>query len=523
MGTIGGVKASNSVRGALYGDERRPSRSRQTSHSMRDKAKGDEVVTVGSSTVQERIRSLCAEVAAVVGAADRAEVRTIVEAMQAPVRVGVVGRVNSGKSTLVNALIGRRVAATAAQDCTAIVTEYRFGAPEHAVAVHRDGRRVTLGSVDPHRLDDQIDASTLSSLEVSLQSGLLTGMTLVDTPGLAGATGSFRWAEETRALVDADILVYLFRGAIRVDDTEVVREFTEATGGLRPTATNSIGLLSHADNFGSGGWGVDDPFDTAAASADRVARSLAGCFSAVIPVSGLMAETVRTGRLTENDARELRRLADADPTMLQFHGQLPSEPDSVDECLTHLSALLGPYGLNHGRAQASSAAALAEWLEQRSGMAAFQRHLETTSLPTVSQGRAQQAMSQLVSSAERFGRLASRLVEAANHGPELHAIREYRSYQLLLERCPDSHLVAPLADVVACGDSSSRPGLLGQLEATGGAPEALRRSSLFQAEASLARRGAEAEAARTLSISYMNLWTQLSGAQQPTFTAGGKT
>ncbi len=481
-------------------------------------------MTVGSSTVQERIRFLCADVAALVGKAERAEVGRIAEALDAPVRIAVVGRVNSGKSTLVNALIGRRVAATAAQDCTSVVTEYHFGSPEHTVAEYRDGRIVRLGTVEPHEVNDQVNAAELSRLKVTLQSGLLDGLTLVDTPGLAATTGAFRWADETRSLIGADILVYLFRGSIRTDDAAVVGDFAASTGGLVPTATNSVGLLSHADNFGGGGWGAADPLDEAARSADRVARSLAGGFSAVIPVSGLLAETVRTGRLTENDARELRRLVDADPVLLQFHGQLlPAESDPTGQSLARLSALLGAYGLNHGRAHASSADALANWLDERSGMLAFQRHLENSSLPTVSQGRAEQAMRRLVNGAERFGRLASRLIEEAQHSPQFHGIREYRCYQLLLERCPDSHLVPALAAVVACRDRRARPRLLEHLDPAARAPEALRLSSAFQAEAGLVRRGAEAEGARTLSISYLHLWQHLVGSSQSVCAAGGPT
>jgi predicted GTPase len=50
----------------------------------------------------------------------------------APLRVALVGRVNSGKSTLLNALVGQRVAPTNETECTRVATWYRFGAPAPA-------------------------------------------------------------------------------------------------------------------------------------------------------------------------------------------------------------------------------------------------------------------------------------------------------------------------------------------------------------------------------------------------------
>ena len=49
------------------------------------------------------------------------------DALAAPLRVAVAGRVSSGKSTLVNALLGKRVAPTSAGECTKIVTWFRDG------------------------------------------------------------------------------------------------------------------------------------------------------------------------------------------------------------------------------------------------------------------------------------------------------------------------------------------------------------------------------------------------------------
>jgi GTPase SAR1 family protein len=103
-------------------------------------------------------------------------------------RIAVAGRVSAGKSTLVNALLGRRVAPTAAGECTRVVTWYRYGSPDRADLVLKDGstRSLPMGDGLPERLG--VPADSVARIEVRLQSAPLRRYALVDTPGL-GASG----------------------------------------------------------------------------------------------------------------------------------------------------------------------------------------------------------------------------------------------------------------------------------------------------------------------------------------------
>jgi predicted GTPase len=47
------------------------------------------------------------------------------ERLAGPLRVAIAGKVKAGKSTLLNALVGEKVAPTDAGECTRIVTWYR--------------------------------------------------------------------------------------------------------------------------------------------------------------------------------------------------------------------------------------------------------------------------------------------------------------------------------------------------------------------------------------------------------------
>lgn len=427
-----------------------------------------------------------------------------------PLRVALVGRVSSGKSTLLNAMIGRRVAGTAAQDCTMLVTSYRDGSPDRVELVYRDGRRERT-RIPPLELHlAALDPAEVERVEVVLQAGPLQQMTLIDTPGL-GATEDRPSLLGSDPASTPDIYLYLFRGTIRTDDADVVRAYRDATGDAVPQATRSVGILSHADNFGEGGWGSPDPVEQAAAAADRIMQALPGHFSTVIPVSGLLAQTARTGVLTEDDVRVLRRLVDLDPALLRAVGQIPL-PDVPAEVMARLSAALGSYGINHGRAFASSSVQLHSWALSRSGVQGLERHLQQRLVPMVQHGR----VAALVDDLARLvhGRItdprAGAAVERAQYGPQLHPVREYRAYRLLLDHAPSHPLSGTLADLLATPLPADRAGLIG---AHG--PDAGRRclelAAEYQATAAMSPHGVEAEAARTLSQSLLYLADSLAG------------
>src|SRR5688500_13371866 len=66
--------------------------------------------------------------------------KAIRERVQGPLHVAIAGRVKAGKSTLLNALVGERLAPTDAGECTRIVSWYRKGTSYQVSARLRDGR-----------------------------------------------------------------------------------------------------------------------------------------------------------------------------------------------------------------------------------------------------------------------------------------------------------------------------------------------------------------------------------------------
>jgi len=239
-----------------------------------------------------------------------AEVR---ERLDEPLRVAIAGRVKSGKSTLLNALVADRLAPTDAGECTRIVTWYRdghtyrvtlhprAGEPRQLRFTRDDGAiEVDLGGTRPE------DAH---SLDITWPSQALRRATLIDTPGIGSLSERVtRRAWELLAPDDeetpADAVLYLMRH-LHANDLEFLHAFHD-TEVSRPNPVNAIGVLSRADEIGVGR--LD-----AMASARRIANRLAGdanvrrVVQTVVPVAGLLAETAAT--LTEEEVRHLRAVA----------------------------------------------------------------------------------------------------------------------------------------------------------------------------------------------------------------------
>jgi len=250
--------------------------------------------------------------------ADEPDVLAAVEGwrqrLREPLRLGIAGMVKAGKSTLLNALIGERIAPTDAGECTRVVTWYRYGATPQVVAVGRDGQRTPLAL---QRRDQRLEfdlrgleADELDHIDVRWPSPSLRSLVLIDTPGIESVSERVSGRSLTFLTpgrggpTEADAIVYLLRH-LHPSDLAFLQAFRDSAAG-DGNSVNALAVLSRADEVGSGRL---DALLSARGIAARYRENdhLRALALTVIPVAGLIAESART--LREQEFAVLREIA----------------------------------------------------------------------------------------------------------------------------------------------------------------------------------------------------------------------
>jgi len=282
----------------------------------------------------------------------------VIAELRQPLRIAVTGRVNAGKSTLVNALLGQRIAPTDVSECTKYAAWFRFGTPERVEVVGPDGTRRPVALRPDGRLPaalGDLNDLDVARIDVFLSNEVLRDFTLIDTPGLASSRGDVQVTDEIlaldrrsrTALAQADAMLFVVAGDIRANEYELLGEFQRLTGGLSPSSVNTLAVLSRVDQA------VDltvDPVAAALPRCDALAAELRAAVSHVLPVVGLLAETADCGVLTDADLAGLTRMVTDRP---RFDRALTSVDrfvrsdlsDSTETERGHLLDLLDLHGL----------------------------------------------------------------------------------------------------------------------------------------------------------------------------------
>ncbi|OLF18389.1 dynamin family protein [Actinophytocola xanthii] len=295
------------------------------------------------------VANLCTRLQPQVSARTAAGFREVLRRLSAPLQVAVAGRIKSGKSTLVNALIGRRVAPTDVGECTRLVTRFQYGTVDRVELVFLDGRKQVLPfdatGMIPGDLD--VDFDQVSHLEAYLTNAVLRDLTVIDTPGLGsldaasvrrteqllgaakhrkpdedddeaggnGADGGDELDPTSRnAVAGAEAVLYVVTQGVRADDQQALAAFTAATASREAGPVNAIAVLNKADTIAPESvTGADgDVWKAASLLAEKQAQTLRPRVADVIPVIGLLAESAESGGFTSADADALRSLSKLD-------------------------------------------------------------------------------------------------------------------------------------------------------------------------------------------------------------------
>ncbi len=184
------------------------------------------------------------------GRADRERIAELADRLAADrIRVLVAGEAKRGKSTVVNALLGRAVLPTGVTPVTALATVVRYGTPEGVTVEYADGRR------EEHPVDELATLVTergnpgnrlgIARVTVRLDVPLLArGVEIVDTPG-TGSVYEHNTAEAERVLETMDAAVFVLTADPPISAAE--RTLLERVAG---TSVTTFVLLNKADRLG---------------------------------------------------------------------------------------------------------------------------------------------------------------------------------------------------------------------------------------------------------------------------------
>ena len=265
------------------------------------------------------------------------ELSEIRSRLSAPLRVALMGRVSSGKSTLLNALLGQIVAPTDAGECTEVATSFEYGFPERVEI------RLVNGTIKEIQLDAQgrlperlpFPKNEVQDVRVCLANETLHTLTLVDTPGFSSGQ------TEVDGKGDDDVLDRRTRQAAASCDAVVfvlnqtLRARRHGRPALLPGSSASpiVGRKRcwRADEGRQARQRIRRSPGEGGGACQAVLRAIPRHLAEVVPVVGLWSETAESGALDEQDVAGLTRLAEMDGEAL---GRILSSVDRfrTNEC-----------------------------------------------------------------------------------------------------------------------------------------------------------------------------------------------
>ena len=168
------------------------------------------------------------------------------EVFDRPLLVCVMGEFNSGKSSLVNALIGEEVAAMGVTPTTATINLLKYGHRKLARVIWRDDREELLAWSEVRSWLDSLapdEAAKVRQVELLYPAEELLRVNVVDTPGLNSLVEGH---EETarEVLARADAVIWLFSAQQAGKQTE-----KEALALLGEHRLKTVGVLNKIDRL----------------------------------------------------------------------------------------------------------------------------------------------------------------------------------------------------------------------------------------------------------------------------------
>jgi hypothetical protein len=228
-----------------------------------------------------------------------ARVATLAQMSEEPFTLAVIGQMRAGKSTLLNALVGKDLALTGVNETTATVNWFKHGTGAQCSAFRAHFREKPPEDFPLAEIarwaGDSSQAAQTRYLEFFADVDFLREIFIVDTPGTRSvlaaheaATQEFLAEKRERETLfhggAADAILYVLPPVARETDDELLRSFERTTRLPGSSPYNSVAVIHKWETLEGA-----DPLAEAQRKAGRIAAQLREQVSAVLPVSGPLA------------------------------------------------------------------------------------------------------------------------------------------------------------------------------------------------------------------------------------------
>jgi predicted GTPase len=283
-----------------------------------------------------------------------------------PCVLAVAGRVKAGKSSFLNALLGKDLAKVGITETTATINIFKYGKPENPekpVKIVWEKGITTYESLDFMDSLQGNDAATLKRaegikwIEYIVEDEILKEVTLVDTPGIDAITGEDgdahqavtegffnlrkKHRQETEEQTNnADAVIYLTGHVAHKTGQGFLQDFRDSTHGSS-SSINAIGVISKIDIS-------EKIMEDREMLAENMSADLRDELNTVVPVSaGLWMELCRLQKENklEGMKRDLKTIPEkafkfmmqqeslyksGDATLAPFYRDAPAAPLSLE-------------------------------------------------------------------------------------------------------------------------------------------------------------------------------------------------
>lgn len=264
-------------------------------------------------------------------------------------RLIVTANMSAGKSTLINAIVGKPVTRTSQEACTANLC-HLYNKPFDDGAVHRSTSRITLNATHEDLMEkDKLDKSCIASY-FNLTVPSFSRICLIDTPGVNSALHRNHGDFTRKALSGEqyDILIYVFN-ASRLGTDEEQRYLKYISKNV--PKEKIIFVINKLDDYR----GVDDSIEASLEGVRNDLRQLGYDNPKICPISAYFALLLKMKQagleLTEDEleAYELfaKKFAKPKYDLSRHYTQKIDANIATENNFLFLSAKCGLYGLEN--------------------------------------------------------------------------------------------------------------------------------------------------------------------------------